>query len=75
MGLLHNGDPVAGLTWLPFTGQRYTAVVGGPLVKNGVPQPPLVHTELAHSIVGVGTFNADSRDASRDGFGSPCWKT
>jgi len=61
LGLLHNGDPVAGLTWLPFTGQRYTAVVGGPLVKNGVPQPPLEHTDLAHSIVGVGTFNADSR--------------
>jgi myo-inositol-1(or 4)-monophosphatase len=61
LGLLNNGDPVAGLTWLPFTGQRYTAVVGGPLVKNGVPQPPLEHAELAHSIVGVGTFNADSR--------------
>ncbi len=61
LGLLHHGEPVAGLTWLPFTGQRYTAVLGGPLVKNGVPQPPLTPRELADSILGVGTFNVDSR--------------
>ena len=28
LGLLRDGEPVAGLTWLPFTGERYTAVVG-----------------------------------------------
>jgi myo-inositol-1(or 4)-monophosphatase len=61
LGLMHRGDPVAGLTWVPFTGQRYTAVAGGPLVKNGVPQPPLELAELADSIIGIGTFNADSR--------------
>ena len=61
LGLMHDGEPVAGLTWLPFIGQRYTAVLGGPLVKNGVPQEPLVPAELADSIIGVGTFNADSR--------------
>ncbi len=61
LGLLHDGDPVAGLTWLPFTDQRYTAVEGGPLMKNGVPQPSLGTVELAEALVGVGTFNADSR--------------
>jgi myo-inositol-1(or 4)-monophosphatase len=61
LGLLHNGDPVAGLTWLPFMNERYAAVVGGPVMKNGVPQPPLTHTDLTASIIGVGTFNADSR--------------
>jgi myo-inositol-1(or 4)-monophosphatase len=61
LGLLHNGDPVAGLTWLPFTDERYTAVAGGPLMKNGVPQPSLAPAELADSLVGVGTFSADSR--------------
>jgi myo-inositol-1(or 4)-monophosphatase len=61
LGLLHDGDPVAGLTWLPFTGERYTAVAGGPLMKNGVPQPSLVPTELTDAIIGIGTFNADSR--------------
>jgi len=61
LALLHDGDPVAGLTWLPFTDHRYTAVAGGPLMKNGVPQPLLTRAELAASLVGVGTFSADSR--------------
>jgi len=30
-------------------------------MKNGVPQPPLARGELTESIIGVGTFNADSR--------------
>ncbi|WP_246541118.1 inositol monophosphatase family protein [Mycobacterium spongiae] len=61
LGLLHHGDPVAGLTWLPFTDQRYTAIAGGHLVKNGAPQPRLIPSELAATLVGVGTFSADSR--------------
>ena len=61
LGLLHDGDPVAGLTWLPFMNERYAAVVGGAVMKNGVPQPPLKQTDLNASIIGVGTFNADSR--------------
>lgn len=61
LGLLHHSDPVAGLTWLPFTGERYTAVAGGPLMKNAVPQPMLDHTELGATLVGVGSFSADSR--------------
>jgi myo-inositol-1(or 4)-monophosphatase len=61
LALLHEGDPVAGLTWLPFIDERYTAVAGGPLIKNGEPQPSLDTTELADSLVAVGTFSADSR--------------
>lgn len=61
LALLHDGDPVAGLTWLPFTGDRYTAVAGGPLMKNGVAQPLLESAKLAEVLVGVGTFSADSR--------------
>jgi myo-inositol-1(or 4)-monophosphatase len=61
LGLLHDGEPVAGLTWLPFVDQRYTAVAGGQLMKNGEAQPPLATTELADSLIGVGTFNVDSR--------------
>jgi myo-inositol-1(or 4)-monophosphatase len=61
LALLHDGDAVAGLTWLPFTDERYTAVAGGPLIKNGEPQPSLDTTELADSLVAVGTFSADSR--------------
>lgn len=61
LGLLRDGEPVAGLTWLPFTNQRYTAVSGGPLISNGVPRPSLEATELADSIIGIGTFNVDWR--------------
>jgi myo-inositol-1(or 4)-monophosphatase len=61
LALLHDGDPVAGLTWLPFLDQRYTAIAGGPLIKNGVPQPLLAHVELGDALVGVGSFSADSR--------------
>lgn len=61
LGLLRDGEPVAGLTWLPFTGQRYTAVAGGPVVKNGEPQPKLAHVELADTLIGAGSFTADSR--------------
>ena len=61
LGLLHAGGPVAGLTWLPFTGERYVAVAGGPLMKSGVPQTPLANVELTESVIGIGTFNADSR--------------
>lgn len=59
LGLLRDGEPVAGLTWLPFTGQRYTAVSGGPVYVDGVAHPRLAPTGLADSIVGFGTFNAD----------------
>jgi myo-inositol-1(or 4)-monophosphatase len=61
LGLVRNGEPVAGLTWVPFTGERFTAVVGKPLRSNGVEQPPLQSAKLADSIVGVSTFNVDSR--------------
>ncbi|SRR5271166_898965 len=61
LALLHDGDPVAGLTWLPFIDERYTAVAGGPLIKNGKPQPSLDTTDLADTLVAVGTFSADSR--------------
>src|SRR5208283_4013527 len=60
LGLLHHGDPVAGLTWLPFIDQRYTAVVGGPLMKNGVPQPSLGPVDLADALIGAGSFSADA---------------
>jgi myo-inositol-1(or 4)-monophosphatase len=61
LGLLRDGEPAAGLTWLPFTDQRYTAAMGGPLYVNGVEQPPLKDAKLSESVVGLGTFNIDSR--------------
>lgn len=61
LGLLRDGEPVAGLTWLPFVDQRYTAVADGPLYVNGTAMPPLKSAALSDSIIGIGTFNVDSR--------------
>jgi myo-inositol-1(or 4)-monophosphatase len=61
LALLRDGEPVVGLTWLPFIDQRYTAVVGKPLYANGVAQPPLPPSRLGNCVVGTGTFNVDSR--------------
>lgn len=61
VALLHNGEPVAGLTWLPFTGQRYTAVAGEPLMCDGAEAPPLGAASLTDAIVGVGSFNVLGR--------------
>jgi myo-inositol-1(or 4)-monophosphatase len=61
LGLVRHGEPVAGLTWVPFTGERFTGIVGNPLRSNGVEQPQLQPAKLAESIVGVSTFNVDSR--------------
>ncbi|MDT5076892.1 MAG: monophosphatase [Mycobacterium sp.] len=61
LSLLQDGEPVLGLTWLPFTDQRYTAVAGNSLYANGIACPALVPGKLSESVVGVGTFNIDSR--------------
>jgi myo-inositol-1(or 4)-monophosphatase len=61
LGLVRDGEPVAGLTWLPFTGERFTGVVGKPLRRNGIEYPALQPAKLADSVVGVSTFNVDSR--------------
>src|ERR1051325_9324622 len=59
LGLMRDGEPVAGLTWLPFTGERFTGVVGKPFRSNNVEQPTLQTVKLSESIVGVSTFNVD----------------
>ncbi len=61
LGLVRDGEPIAGLTWVPFTGERFTGVPGKPLRSKGVEQPPLQTAKLADAIVGVSTFNIDSR--------------
>jgi myo-inositol-1(or 4)-monophosphatase len=61
LGLVRDGEPIAGLTWVPFTGERFTGVLGKPLRRDGVEQPRLHTAKLADSIIGVGTFNIDSR--------------
>src|SRR5689334_2493124 len=61
LALVRAGEPVLGLTWLPFTNQKFTAVIGKPLYVNGIAQPPLKHSKVADSVVGTGTFDVSSR--------------
>ncbi len=61
LGLLHDGLPQAGLTWLPQLGLRYHAVVGGPVFDGDRPLPPLAPVSLVDVVVTFGTFDADSR--------------
>jgi myo-inositol-1(or 4)-monophosphatase len=61
LGLLAEGEPVGGLTWLPFTGNRYVAAIGGPLRDNGTELPALTQSTLTDSIIGIQTYNIDSR--------------
>ena len=61
LGLLWDGKPLLGLTWLPFMGQRYTSTPGGPARCNAEALETLTTSTLSDSIVGIGTFNIDSR--------------
>lgn len=61
LALVHEGEPVLGLTWLPLLGQRYAAQAGGPVLLNGQPLPPLPHGKLAEAMIGFGAFNVDAR--------------
>jgi myo-inositol-1(or 4)-monophosphatase len=61
LALVRDGEPVAGLTWLPFTDQRFTAVIGKPLYANGTAQQRLGPAKVSECVVGTGTFDVDSR--------------
>src|ERR1700758_5445948 len=50
LGLMHDGEPVAGLTWLPFTNQRLTGVIGGSLRCNGVELAPVKPVQLVDAV-------------------------
>lgn len=60
LALVEDAVPVLGLTWLPLLGRRYAAVVGGPLLVDGDPLPPLAPAKLSEVMIGFGAFNLDA---------------
>ncbi|MFI2232784.1 inositol monophosphatase family protein [Nocardia testacea] len=60
LALVRDGEPVLGLAWFPPLGRRYAAVVGGPLLLDGKPQPPLAPAVLDEAMIGFGAFNIES---------------
>ncbi|UYP17396.1 inositol monophosphatase family protein [Rhodococcus sp. Z13] len=61
LALVDHGEPVAGLTWLPLARQRFAAVADGPLLVDGEPAEPLRPARLEDVMIGVGSFDIDSR--------------
>ncbi|MEO6880808.1 MAG: inositol monophosphatase [Mycobacteriaceae bacterium] len=56
LALVVDGQPVLGLTWLPLLGQRYSAVVDGPLRVDGRAAPPLAAASLRRAATSVGSL-------------------
>ncbi|MEO9222153.1 MAG: inositol monophosphatase [Mycobacteriaceae bacterium] len=60
LALVHDGVPIAGLTWLPLLQQRYAAVAEGPLCCNGREVPRLRKRTLGESTTTIGALNQGS---------------
>jgi myo-inositol-1(or 4)-monophosphatase len=72
LALLVDGSPRIGLTWLPLLGERYVAVAGGPLRRNGEVCPALPPQELGDVLVAFGTIGAFG--SSANGPYPPPWR-
>lgn len=59
--LIHEGQPVIGLTWLPLLGMRFTSLAGGPLVANGRELEPMANSSIRDVAVAVGSMNTGNR--------------
>ncbi|GAA1711792.1 inositol monophosphatase [Fodinicola feengrottensis] len=59
LALMRDGLPVIGLTWAPLLDQRYAAVTGGPVFRNGKALPALGRTKLADVAIAFGNVTAN----------------
>ncbi|WP_280399126.1 inositol monophosphatase family protein [Nocardia carnea] len=60
LALVRDGEPVLGMAWFPPLDRRYAALAGGPLLVDGVAQPPLTAGVLDEAMIGFGAFNIES---------------
>ena len=61
ISLVHERQPIIGLTWMPLLGLRVTSVVGGPVELDGQPAPPLDETHIRDVAVSLGSLSTGSR--------------
>lgn len=61
VSLLHDRQPVLGLTWLPLLGLRFTSVAGGPLRQNGEELPALPDVSIRDVALGLGSLKTGAR--------------
>lgn len=59
--LVHDRQPVLGLTWLPLLGLRFTSVAGGPLQQNGEDLPPIADVSIRDVALGLGSLSTGAR--------------
>lgn len=61
VALVDDGEPLIGLTWIPALRQRFAAHRGGPLLRDGVPAPPLPADRHLHgNAVGYISYRGDA---------------
>lgn len=61
VSLVHNQQPVVGLTWLPLLGLRFTSVAGGPLKQNDEELPQVSEVSIRDVALGLGSLNTGAR--------------
>lgn len=61
VSLVHEGQPVLGLTWLPLLDLRFTSVAGGPLRQNGDELPRLGDVSIRDAALGLGSLSTGAR--------------
>ena len=61
LALLVEGEPRLGLTWLPLQGERYVAVAGGLVRRNGLVLPSLEPGGLRETVVSFGHVGLGNR--------------
>lgn len=61
VSLVHECQPILGLTWLPLLGMRFTSVAGRPLRENDRELPSLADVSIRDVGVGLGSLNTGAR--------------
>ncbi len=61
VSLVHERQPVLGLTWLPLLGLTFTSIAGGPLTQNGEETAALPDVSVRDVALGLGSLNTGAR--------------
>jgi len=61
VSLVHERQPVLGLTWLPLLGMTFTSIAGGPLKENGAEVSQIPDVSIRDVALGLGSLNTGAR--------------
>ena len=61
VSLVHERQPVLGLTWLPLLGITFTSIAGGPLKENGAEVSQISDVSIRDVALGLGSLNTGAR--------------